>query len=86
MRQARQLFPDIHHGAPRYWMGHRPSVPDSVPVIGPVPGHEGLFTCFGHGHCGLTAGPASARLVVQQMLGDPVDSTAAAYSVKRFMS
>lgn len=85
VRQAKQLFPGIQHGVPRYWMGHRPSVPDSVPVIGPVPRHDGLFTCFGHGHCGLTAGPASARLVVQQMMGDPVDPGASAYSVRRFM-
>jgi D-amino-acid dehydrogenase len=85
VRKAAQLFPGLRHGTPRFWMGHRPSVPDTVPVIGPVPGQPGLYTCFGHGHCGLTAGPASARLLVQQMLGEPVAFDTAAYSAARFM-
>ncbi|MDR3400752.1 MAG: FAD-binding oxidoreductase [Pandoraea sp.] len=85
VRQARSLFPNIEHDDPVYWMGHRPSVPDSVPVIGPVPERDGLFVCFGHGHCGLTAGPASARMLVRQMLGDPVEFDAEPYSIRRFM-
>ena len=85
VRQAKQLFPAIEHDAPRYWMGHRPSVPDSVPVIGAVPTFPGLFTCFGHGHCGLTAGPASAKLLTQIMLGEPTGFEIDAYSIKRFM-
>lgn len=84
VRKARRLFPGLRHGEPRMWMGHRPSVPDTVPVIGPVPGHAGLYTCFGHGHCGLTAGPASAKLVVQQMLGEQVGFDAKPYSIERF--
>ncbi|MDB5860777.1 MAG: dependent oxidoreductase [Ramlibacter sp.] len=85
VRKAQRLFPGLSHGEPRMWMGHRPSVPDSVPVIGPVPGQGGLYTCFGHGHCGLTAGPASAKLVVRQMMGEPVEFDTQAYSIQRFM-
>lgn len=84
VRKAKRLFPGLRHGEPHMWMGHRPSVPDTVPVIGPVPGHEGLFTCFGHGHCGLTAGPASGKLVVQQMMGERVDFDTKPYSIERF--
>jgi D-amino-acid dehydrogenase len=36
------------------WMGHRPCMPDSLPVIGPVPRHPGLLLAVGHGHLGLT--------------------------------
>lgn len=85
VRKAKRLFPDLRHDAPRMWMGHRPSVPDTVPVIGPVPGQPGLFTCFGHGHCGLTAGPASAKLLVQQMMGDEIALDTTPYSITRFM-
>ncbi len=85
IKKVRRLFPRIEHGAPKYWMGHRPSIPDSVPVIGPVPGLNGLYTCFGHGHCGLTAAPASASLLAKQMFGEPVDFDTAPYSIKRFM-
>jgi len=85
IRKAKRLFPDLRHDAPRLWMGHRPSVPDTVPVIGPVPDQPGLFTCFGHGHCGLTAGPASAKLVVQQMMGEEIAFDTAPYSISRFI-
>ncbi|BBQ00268.1 amino acid dehydrogenase [Burkholderia sp. SFA1] len=84
VRQARKLFPKIEHDEPVYWMGHRPSLPDSLPVIGPVPGLNGLFTCFGHGHCGLTAGPTSARLLVRQMLGEADEIDMKVYSIARF--
>ncbi|MES3000297.1 MAG: FAD-binding oxidoreductase [Pseudomonadota bacterium] len=85
VRKAKRLFPALRHGAPHMWLGHRPSVPDSVPVIGSVPHHAGLYTCFGHGHCGLTAGPASAHLVARQIVGEPVDIDMKPYSIERFM-
>jgi glycine/D-amino acid oxidase-like deaminating enzyme len=50
----------------------RPLSLDGRPLLGPVPGIEGLFVCAGHGPWGISTGPASARLVVDQMLGRPV--------------
>jgi Glycine/D-amino acid oxidases (deaminating) len=50
----------------------RPMSVDGRPLIGPVPGIGGLFVCAGHGPWGISTGPASARLVVDQMLGRPV--------------
>jgi D-amino-acid dehydrogenase len=49
------------------WLGRRPCFPDSRPVIGRAPGHGGLWLCFGHGHLGLTLGPASGRLMAEMM-------------------
>lgn len=51
----------------------RPLSLDRRPLIGPVPGIDGLFVCAGHGPWGISTGPASARIVVDQMLGRPVD-------------
>ncbi|MEU5852580.1 FAD-dependent oxidoreductase [Saccharopolyspora shandongensis] len=34
--------------------GFRPSTPDSLPIIGPVPGADGVFAASGHGMLGLT--------------------------------
>lgn len=51
----------------------RPRSIDGRPLIGPVPGMAGLFVCAGHGPWGISTGPASARLVVDQMLGRAVD-------------
>lgn len=50
----------------------RPQSLDGRPLIGRVPGRRGLFICAGHGAWGISTGPASARLVVDQILGhDP---------------
>lgn len=51
----------------------RPQSLDGRPLVGQVPGRPGLFICAGHGAWGISTGPASARLVVDQMLGrDPL--------------
>jgi len=47
----------------------RPVTLDGWPVIGAVDGIEGLFVCAGHGPWGISTGPASSRLIVDQMLG-----------------
>jgi D-amino-acid dehydrogenase len=47
----------------------RPQSADGRPLIGPVPGRSGLFVCAGHGAWGISTGPASARLVVDEILG-----------------
>lgn len=41
--------------------GMRPATPDSLPVIGPVPGADGVFAATGHGMLGLTLAPGTAR-------------------------
>ena len=47
----------------------RPAAYDGRPLIGAVPGVDGLFVCAGHGPWGISTGPASALLVVDAMLG-----------------
>ncbi|QHI99711.1 FAD-dependent oxidoreductase [Xylophilus rhododendri] len=51
------------------WAGYRPCMADMKPVIGPAPRHPGLWFDFGHGHQGFTLGPASARLLADQIEG-----------------
>jgi D-amino-acid dehydrogenase len=59
---ARRIFPEL--GAPsRTWLGFRPSMPDSVPVIRPSKGVRDVILVFGHGHIGLTLAPRTARSV-----------------------
>ncbi|RZT39593.1 NAD(P)/FAD-dependent oxidoreductase [Cupriavidus agavae] len=47
------------------WMGARPCIADMRPVVGRAPRHAGLWFHFGHGHQGLTLGPATARLLAE---------------------
>ena len=68
---ARALFPTL--GEPdRTWMGLRPSMPDSLPVIGPSKGGAQVIHAFGHGHIGLTLAPRTATMVADLIAGrDP---------------
>ena len=59
----RAMFPEVDSREHRIWMGYRPSTPDSLPVLGEVPGRPRLYLCFGHGHFGMTGGPPSGRLL-----------------------
>ena len=70
MRHVKRVFPTLEAGEPSLWMGHRPSTPDSLPILGEAPRLPGLFLAFGHGHFGMTGGPPSARLVAQLINGD----------------
>lgn len=59
------------------WVGARPCTADMKPVVGPAYRHKGLWFNLGHGHQGLTLGPATARLLAEQIDGHPtfVDRT-----------
>jgi D-amino-acid dehydrogenase len=84
VRHAKRIFPGLQTGEPAYWLGHRPSTPDSLPFVGPVPGHAGLFACLGHGHFGMTGSPPSGRLLMQIINSQPLAFDAAPYAVDRF--
>ncbi len=47
----------------------RPQSLDGRPLIGRVPGRRDLYICAGNGSWGISTGPASARLVVDEILG-----------------
>ena len=47
----------------------RPQSMDGRPLIGRIAEMPGLFICAGHGAWGISTGPASARMVVDEMLG-----------------
>lgn len=66
------------------WLGNRPCCADMKPVIGPAPRHAGLWFNFGHGHQGLTLGPASARLLADLMQGDEPFLDGRGFSPARF--
>jgi D-amino-acid dehydrogenase len=69
---ARAIFPDLPAPS-RTWMGFRPSMPDSLPVIGPSRGGAEVLLAFGHGHIGLTLAPITAALIEGWIKGAPRD-------------
>lgn len=68
-RIARETFRGLDPLPTRTWMGHRPCMPDSVPVVGAVSGHHGLWLATGHGHLGLTDSLNTAQRIVDALLG-----------------
>jgi D-amino-acid dehydrogenase len=64
------------------WMGHRPSTPDGLPVVGRSSQSADVIYAFGHGHVGLAAAPATAEMAADLVVGREVD--AAAFSAARF--
>jgi D-amino-acid dehydrogenase len=66
-RIAREAFPGLAGLRSTTWMGHRPCTPDSVPVVGPVPGRPGLWLAVGHGHLGLTDSVNTAERIATRM-------------------
>jgi len=69
---AQRMLPGLRPEPRSLWLGFRPSLPDSKPVIGRAPGHADAFLAFGHGHLGLTLGPVTGRIVADLVAGrDP---------------
>lgn len=79
------VFPQARlEGAEGFWMGHRPCLPDSVPVIGPAQRVAGLWFAFGHGHLGLTGSAPTAAMLAPAILGRPANADMAPYAAERF--
>ncbi|MEM9783024.1 MAG: FAD-dependent oxidoreductase [Pseudomonadota bacterium] len=85
LRIATRMFPGIDVSGAVPWAGSRPSLPDSLPAIGPVPGHPGLWAAFGHGHYGLTMAPATGRLVAAMIRGAPSNIDPRPFDPARFL-
>jgi D-amino-acid dehydrogenase len=85
MPAAEQLFPLGEPSEAQPWVGCRPCFADGMPVIGPVPAHQGLWLAIGHGHLGLTLGPVTGRLIAEMMTGATPFCDPAPYSVERFL-
>ncbi len=84
VEHARKALPGLQVRGTSEWMGHRPALPDTVPVIGPSAKVRGVFYATGHGHLGLTYAATTARLISDLVTGQepPLDLTP--YRVDRF--
>ena len=81
---AKAAFRDLQTDRPSFWMGRRPSFPDSLPMLGDVSGHQGLFLNFGHAHYGLMMAPKSGELIAQLICGKVASHEINDFSPGRF--
>jgi D-amino-acid dehydrogenase len=63
--QAREFLPKLSSVGAQSWMGHRPSTPDSLPVIGAAPADHRILFAFGHGQAGLAMSAITGRLIAE---------------------
>lgn len=75
LKHARRIFPELQAGDWTEWLGFRPTLPDSLPVIGRSPRNPRVTYAFGHQHLGLTLAGLTAQLVVDDLAGReaPID-------------
>ena len=67
---ARQFFPRLGPARPvSEWCGLRPMSVDGVPIVGALPGVEGVSVATGHGMLGLTLAPVTGEMIANQVLG-----------------
>jgi D-amino-acid dehydrogenase len=82
---AKRLFPDINNQETIEWAGNRPSFPDSLPCLGPVPGFQNLFAAFGHSHYGFGMAPNTGRIVAELVSGSTPNIDISPYRLDRFL-
>ena len=83
VKNAREVLPGLETGGGKPWMGYRPSLPDSIPVISPSPNYRNAFFGFGHGHLGLTQAAATGRMLADLAEGRTPPINPAAYRIDR---
>jgi glycine/D-amino acid oxidase-like deaminating enzyme len=66
------------------WLGHRPTMPDSLPVIGPSKASDRVILAFGHQHIGLTLGGVTGKIVVDLAQGRTPSVDIQEFSALRF--
>jgi D-amino-acid dehydrogenase len=88
LRGGRSLYPgllpedDVNRVT--RWMGYRPSMPDSLPVIGPASRFANAYYAFGHGHVGMCAGSTTGRVIADLVAGRAPCVPLDAFRARRF--
>ena len=70
---VRRLLPDIGDPA-ESWLGFRPTLPDSLPAIGPLASDPRILCAFGHQHLGMTLGGITGKLIAELVDGSAAPS------------
>jgi len=83
-KRARIALPNLQLKETTQWMGHRPALPDTVPILSASAKVKGLFYATGHGHLGVTQAATSALLMGELIVDGNTDFDITPYRVDRF--
>ena len=81
---GKRMYPDLNTRSVTRWMGHRPCLPDSLPVIGPAPRAKGVFYAFGHQHVGMCGAAGTGRTIAELVNGEKPQISIEPFRVDRF--
>lgn len=84
LKMAKRMYPKLNDDGAEFWMGCRPSTPDSLPVIDRSRAATNVIYAFGHGHTGLTGAPMTAEIVAAFAADIQPQIDPSPYSLKRF--
>jgi D-amino-acid dehydrogenase len=84
LTKAERLMPGLKTSGGTQWMGFRPSIPDSLPVIGRSRASRNIVYAFGHGHLGLTQSAGTGKLVAELVTGAAPSLDLSPFSPRRF--
>lgn len=84
VKRAMTALPNLRCQDFTEWMGHRPALPDTVPILSASARTKGVFYATGHGHLGLTQAATTARLMGDLITGVKPALDLAPYRVNRF--
>jgi D-amino-acid dehydrogenase len=84
LAKGREMFPHLDSSRVTRWMGHRPCLPDSLPVIGRAPRAQNAWLAFGHGHVGMCAAASTGRELAHLVAGRPTQVDLRPFSPGRF--
>ena len=84
LKLAARYLPGLRTEGGTEWAGHRPTTPDSLPVIGRSTRQADVFYAFGHGHLGLTQAATTGRLVCDLIFERPTVIDITPYAIDRF--
>ena len=81
---GQRILPGLSAQEKTRWMGHRPSTPDSLPVIDRSPLHRNVYFAFGHGHLGLTLGGMTGRIMADLIADRSMNISLSPFKISRF--
>ena len=82
-RQSRKVLPQLGE-IKSTWMGRRPTLPDSLPIIGESSKNKNIIYAFGHQHIGWTLGAITGKIITTITNGKKPNINIEAYSPNRF--
>ena len=82
-RQSRKVLPQLGD-IKSTWMGRRPTLPDSLPIIGKSKQNNNVIYAFGHQHVGWTLGAVTGKIIDSLSKDQVPNIDITAYSPSRF--